>query len=353
MSLLARMLQKQSEQKDAGGEIPPGLVQSVARSANKGGSRTRYFLIAAIAVAVLVSGGLLVLYLQLRTPNLPVVVRRPAVAPPSAVQTTQPLPPQPQAVIPVPEQPKPAVVPPPVPENKVEPERIAVKSAPNRESIRKSRSVSGASAAKPVPKQAAPQIVQKKPAKVDRSTIDSYLFAARSAETHKDFVQAYKDYQKANEADPGNYRILNNLASTALHLDMYSDALSYTDRALAIKPDYVSALVNSGIANVKLGKDSAAKNMFSRAVELDRLNRKALYNLALLQERSNSLDEAYSTYRRLRDTGDSSGYLGLGRVFELRGQKSDALNIYRDLLGLPEAGQKARDIAKARISALE
>lgn len=303
----------------------------------------------ALVVAAVAAGGLLVLYQQLKTPITPAIVARPQqpAAPP-----VQPLPsqPEPQSAPATPESTK-AVQPAIQVENKKTsvpqaPKTVARKSATPRHHV-----AAAASARKAAP--SSPPVAQKKPARADRATIDAYLFAARSAESRRDYAQAYREYKKANEADPGNYRIMNNLASTALHIDMDTEALGYAAKALAVKPDYVSALINGGIASIRLGNESGAKTMFRKALEVDPLNRKALYNLALLQERENSLDDASATYKRLKEIGDSSGYLGLGRIYERKGMKSEALRVYRDLLGLSETGQNAGDLARTRISALE
>jgi Tfp pilus assembly protein PilF len=160
-------------------------------------------------------------------------------------------------------------------------------------------------------------------------------------------------YRKALEADPHNYRILNNFASICLNMGMFTDALGYANRALQLKGDYVSALVNGGIAQGKLGNESGARAMLGRAVAVDPVNRMALYNLALSQERSALLDEALSSYRRLSDTGDAQGMLGMARIRERRGEYQDALRLYREVTALPEAGQRVREAARERINVLD
>ena len=312
-------------------------------------------------MAALVSGALAVLYVRLQTPAVGRIAAKPA----EQRQTAKPLQNQHSSARPPVTHEEPvksevkvanAAVPAP-PEvqpdkKKVHPEKHV---RPARQNPRRQGKhvVAAQKSAGAKTEEETRQPQQRRAVKADRASIDAYLFAGRSAEERRDYVAALKEYKKANEADPGNYRIYNNLASTSLSLDMNSEALSYANRALVIKPDYTSALINGGIAQIRLGNEAAAKGLFSRAVAVDPLSRPAIYNLALLQERSGSLDEAVISYKKLRDMGEGVGYLGLGGIFESRGQKQDALRVYRDLLAMPDTGQKARDTAKSRISALE
>ncbi len=112
-------------------------------------------------------------------------------------------------------------------------------------------------------------------------------------------------------------------------------------------------MVNAGISNGRLGNESAARSMLTRAVAIEPSNRQALFNLGLSYERGREMDNALSIYRRLANGGDAQGYLGMGRVYEKKGNRNEALGCYRDLLALPEAGQAARDMARKRISQLE
>jgi tetratricopeptide (TPR) repeat protein len=187
----------------------------------------------------------------------------------------------------------------------------------------------------------------------DRTVIDAHLFAARNAEARRDYLTALKQYRLALDADPDNYRIMNNVASTMLQLGMDDEALLVSSRALAVKPEYVSAIINAGIAQGNLGNGGASRSLFAKAVTLDPGNRSALYNLALSQERAGTLDDALRTYRRLADGGDPQGYLGQGRLYERQGNKQEALKLYRELTALPEVGQRAKEQARERTKVLE
>ncbi len=179
------------------------------------------------------------------------------------------------------------------------------------------------------------------------------LFAARSAESRRDYVLALKHYQAALDADPQNYRIMNNVASTMLNLGLNKQALVAANQALALKPDYPSALVNAGIALGRTGSESAARSMFNKALSLDLTNRSAMYSLAVLQERAGLLDDAMQLYRRMADAGDARGYLGQGRLLERNGDREAALRLYREVLTPAGVGQSTREQARERIRVLE
>jgi len=334
MSILANLLKK-TEPSHPKGDIPPGVVQAVngavARDSGPKKTDRRKFLLVGLLVALLVAGGaLLVLYLKLNTPvrplpkTAPVVVKAPL---PEAVQ--KPL--------------STAVAPP------AEPAR-------HKESVRLTRFAS--TTKRTVPAAAAPppqqqQATEKKAVPKDHASIDAYLFAARNAEAKGDYLLALKSYQKALDADPGNYKIMNNVASAMLHLGMYREALAMVQQILAIKPEYVSAMVNGGIAQYRLGLLSEARQWFEKAVATDPSHREALYNLALSQEKSGALDDALASYRRLAGGGDPQGTLGVARILEWRQEKTEALRLYREILAQPEAGRQVKEAARERVRALD
>lgn len=332
MSILAKLLKK-TEPGQSRGDIPPGVVQAVNLAAakdsgTKGFDRKRFLLLGTLVALLVAGGALLVLYIRINTPVRPMPGAEPAMvrAPlPEAVQ--KPL--------------SSALTPPAEPAGSKEKLRI------NRfASITKKAAPSA-----PAPKRQ--QAAEKKAAPRDRETIDAYLFSARNAEAKGDYLLALRSYQKALEADPGNYKIMNNIASAMLHLGMYREALAMVQQILAIRPEYVSAMVNGGIAQYRLGLLSEARQWFEKAVAKDPSHREALYNLALSQEKSGALDDALASYRRLSGGGDPRGVLGMARILEWRQDKAEALRLYREILAMPEADRQVREAARERVRALD
>ncbi len=332
MSILAKLL-KRTEPSQPKGDIPPGVVQAVnGAAARDSGSQKvdrKKFLLVGVLVALLVAGGaLLVLYLKLNAPVRPMPKTEPVIAKA----------PMPEAL----QKPLSTAVTPPV-----EPVR-------RKEKIRLTRFASTVKRTTPVaPAPQRQQPGEKKVAPKDRATIDAYLFTARNAEAKGDYLLALKSYQKALDADPGNYKIMNNVASAMLHLGMYREALAMVQQILAIKPEYVSAMVNGGIARYRLGLLSDARQWFEKAVATDPSHREALYNLALSQEKSGALDDALASYRRLSGGGDPQGTLGVARILEWQQDKPEALRLYREILALPEAGRQVKEAARERVRALD
>jgi len=336
LSILANLLKK-AETNQTKADIPPGLLQTVRTSADGSNDLKKYLLIGGLAVASLGIGGVLALYMG----------RGPAVRPPVAQQQL----PQPAVSV---QKPVSAVTPLPAPLQTAEVKQTVKTTTPQKTKspsgkVHATHSVKHASALPSVP---APS-QEKKAVVRDRATIDALLFSARSAEGRRDFAAALKQYQKALEADPYNYRIMNNVASSMLQLGMNDQALTIANRALSVKPDYPSAMVNAGIALGRLGHDSGARGMFSKALVQDPTNRNALFSLAVAQERAGLHDDALVSYRRLAAGGDVRGLLGQGRLYERRGATGEALGFYREVTASPEAGQKLKELARERIAVLE
>lgn len=368
MSILAKLLQKKSENENNpdSGQIPPGLLHSVARSGGSG-KKTSYLVFVALGgVAAIVIGYFLVQYLKISRGTQP----NPAMVTPS-----QPQPGGGQAAAPLAASPAATPVQPaissssrsaalkvavaqqaravlPIKKKNVVARNNVIPAVPVAVSMDKTAGSSRRSFVATADKGRASSTARKTAVK-DQASIDAYLFAARNAESRHDYLTALRQYLKAQQADPSNYRIMNNVSSTFLRLGLPEDSLKFASMALAQKRDYASAMVNAGISNGRLGNEPAARSMLTRAVAIEPSNRQALFNLGLSYERGREMDDALSIYRRLANGGDAQGYLGMGRVYEKKGNRNEALGCYRDLLALPEAGQAARDMARKRISQLE
>lgn len=355
MSILANLLKKAETSQSAGGEIPPGLLQTVRSPAGRDtGQQRKYLLLGLLAVTAVAAGGLLALYLEGRPSQ------RPGARQPVPVQTTAVAVQRQMSAVP------PAPAPPAAAVARQEPpgRPAAATSSASRTSAvsstatarRQTRAAVGSSrrsAAAAATEQAQPSTAERKPEAKDKATIDALLFAARSAEGRRDYAAALRQYQRALEADPHNYRIMNNVASTMLHLGMDEQALVAANRALAVKPDYPSAMVNAGIALARTGHDRAARELYRKALVLEPANQHVLYHLALSQERAGMAEESLQLYRRLAEAGDPRGLLGQGRLHERAGNRGEALRCYRDVLRLPEAGQGLKEAARERVRVLE
>ncbi len=186
----------------------------------------------------------------------------------------------------------------------------------------------------------------------DMAARDVYLFAAKSCEARKDYMQALKNYTRAHEHDPSDYRVLNNLAGVCIQLRMFGQALAMAQRALVLKDDYVPALVNAGIATKRQGNDAKAIEYFNKALSTEPTNRYAAFNLALLNEQANRLEEAAAAYRLMADGGDPLGFAGLARICEKQAKVEEAITLYRRILAMAGADPKTKDHARERLAQL-
>jgi Flp pilus assembly protein TadD len=341
MSILANLLKKQ-DQRHHVGQIPPGLMRTVSREGGGSAMRRRYLVVMALVVAAMTGGGLLAVYLQTR-------ILAPLSVPHQEMSIqSKPLP-TPVSVL-------------QHPQSSAKTVASDMLSAAQSEYVVKKQPPAAvdhvprhSAHVRSKPDKASPDAVGSERSWVirDRTTLDAYLFAARGAETRHEFPLAMQQYRKALELDPQNYKILNNLASVSLSAGQPDEALRYANLALQQKDDYVSALINGGIAQGKMGNGIGARTMLGRAVAVDATNRVALYNLALSQEQGGLFDDAMNSYRRLSDSRDAQGMLGMARIRERRGERYEALRLYRETVTLAHVSQAVREAARERISVLD
>lgn len=203
----------------------------------------------------------------------------------------------------------------------------------------------------PAPTQARPKATA--PVNIDTPARDALLYAARSAEQASDWKSALANYRKAQEIDPGNYKISSNMAAVFNNLGMFDEGVQEAERALGRKPDYVPALINAAIGYSSKGNIRRAVRLFTSASAIDPGNRSLVINLGILHERSGNLDEAQATYRPLANAGDPQALEGLGRIYEHKGNKGEAVRAYRQILRTAGASPALRKEVKVRLERLE
>ena len=191
------------------------------------------------------------------------------------------------------------------------------------------------------------------PLKIDTAARDALLYAARSAEQASDWKAALASYRKAQEIDPGNYKIMSNLAAALNNLGMFDEGAQEAERALTRKPDYVPALINAAIGYSSRGNTQKALRLFTTASALDPGNRNLAINLGVLQERAGNLDEAQAAYRPLATAGDPLALEGMGRIYERKGNKSEAARTYRQILRIATAAPALKREVKGKLERLE
>jgi tetratricopeptide (TPR) repeat protein len=372
MSLLADLLSKNKREAENGEEnparhdIPPTLSKAHEIPAKVPRRNRRYIAVSALIAALLATGALIIIkYSQVNPPAAQKTASRTAQQGSSFQADTSPRPTGPATTTPgqAAESPvariileEPAALP---PRRKiaVAPEVPSPQTVPQRHRIQTEANPASGAAPKRgrEPRQESVPARQKTvaPPKIDTAARDALLYAARSAERSADWKSALASYRKAQEIDPGNYKIMSNVAAAFNNLGMFNDGILEAERALGKKPDYVPALINAAVGYSSKGNTQKALRLFSYASALDPGNRDLTINLGIMQERSGKLDEAQLTYRQLANTDDPLALQGMARIYELKKNKSEAARTCRRILKLPNASAASKKEARLELERLK
>lgn len=152
---------------------------------------------------------------------------------------------------------------------------------------------------------------------------EMHLYMGEGYEKKKDFSNAIASYKKVIDIEPGNFRVINKLAHIFIQMNLHDEALKHLQNALKLKPDYVPALINSGIAYAKSGNPAEAERALLNAVAIEGTNQSALMNIAILYEKQGRYDLAKSYYLRLQRLGNMQGSTGIERIDALKAVTSD------------------------------
>jgi tetratricopeptide (TPR) repeat protein len=197
----------------------------------------------------------------------------------------------------------------------------------------------------------------------DPNRIARHAQAAQQAQREGDFATAIREFAILSRLLPEVAEVHSNLGVAYYFHKQRREALAAFEKALRLKPDLVSALIFSGIANYELSKPAQATRLLERAVKLspaDPLAHTWLAHSYAAQARfSEAADHFLLASQRLPNDVDiwyglGQVYLELGRrevkrldenapngarilqlagdLWLLRGEQSHALALYQEAL---------------------
>jgi Flp pilus assembly protein TadD len=110
----------------------------------------------------------------------------------------------------------------------------------------------------------------------------------------------------------------------------FQEAIAAYQSALELRPDYVSAMSNLGVAYYNNGQLEEAVAVYQKALEIAPEDAAAHSNLAAAYVQLGQLQEALAAYTRAVELEPalSQAYFGLGVVYMQMGQTEDAIQAF-------------------------
>jgi type IV pilus assembly protein PilF len=162
-----------------------------------------------------------------------------------------------------------------------------------------------------------------------------YFGAGTQSLMQKQYTEALKNLMKANELDPNNSEILNNLGMAYYFKSETELAIRTLNRSLEINPKNSDAKVNLASIYFHDGKMREAEKLYKEVTEDLTYDKQArtYYNLGVLELMSKKNHVAAENYFKKSVKEDENycpSYYQLGLIQYKRGQFNSALNNFKD-----------------------
>lgn len=122
------------------------------------------------------------------------------------------------------------------------------------------------------------------------------------------FRDAIGAFERVLTVDSGNALALQNIAAMYLRLEDLASAERYARQAVDRDPALAKAFTTLGVVFARSGRASQAIEQWKRAVQLDRTEFDALYNLVVLLAESGLMGEARTYAKQFVDTAPRTAY---------------------------------------------
>ncbi len=174
----------------------------------------------------------------------------------------------------------------------------------------------------------------KKSIELNQRHIPSYMNIVSTLLSSGKIQQAEVYIKKANQLQPEQPQLLNNLANILMEHEQYSQALEWLERAQLIEKDNVQIEMTYGQLNYLLENKNKAEETFRKILKLDSENYLALSLLAnCLIDKEQYIEAEQLLAKSIRLNPDDLGsHLHLGKLLTLTGENKVALKVYRKAL---------------------
>jgi tetratricopeptide (TPR) repeat protein len=104
--------------------------------------------------------------------------------------------------------------------------------------------------------------------------------------------RAMQLYSYALSLNPGSSELLNSLGFTCIHMQLFIEAISYFDQAIAYDEACAFAYNNKGYVLMRLGHSEPAEELMYRSLQFNKGNSYAYRNLGILYMKQNNISAA-------------------------------------------------------------
>ena len=133
---------------------------------------------------------------------------------------------------------------------------------------------------------------------IDSGHLDSIILLSNISAINGNFAHAKDLLIKANEINPNNLLILNNLGTAYKELGQVDKAINFYEKIIKINPNHTNAQYNLGVIFYKLRKYDKAKIFFKKTVEVQPNYAIAFLNLGNVNAELKEYENAVSNYQK-------------------------------------------------------
>jgi tetratricopeptide (TPR) repeat protein len=188
------------------------------------------------------------------------------------------------------------------------------------------------------------------PAPTASGELDALLTSAQTALDNGDLSAAEQSFRAAVGKNPGSAAAQFGLGNVLVRLGKLTEAESAYKAALVADPGMIAAHANLGVTYYQMTQLSKAAEEFNAALKLNPNDAATTYLLGAVRLQEKNLTEAEKLLLKARDLDPKlpEPYYGLGALYQLKGQKAEAIVAFEKFLEIgpgqdPQAAEYARN----------
>jgi len=182
----------------------------------------------------------------------------------------------------------------------------------------------------------AAEILCQKIISIDPNFIESKILLANISAKNRNFNETKKLLVEANEQEPKNISVLNNLGTACRELGEIKNAVDYFKKAIEIDPNNANSYYNLGAIHYDVKKFKEAKTYLEKTVELQPNFALPYFVLGNLHAELKDYENAISNYNKaIKINKNLAGaYNNLGLVYRNINNFENAISSYENAIAI-------------------